>query len=142
MEPETIEEVLALIEDRPTDGELYQLLGVLYMKAHRLEEARAAYEQALALGPDDPFTHLYLGNWLWTIGERREALKRFKHAAELLPDEAVVYWCQGDVLRAMGRFRVAEAMFKKAVRVDPNDPEAQRKLSKWYEFRYGEDSDR
>jgi Flp pilus assembly protein TadD len=138
MATETVEDVLALIEQRPTDAELFQLLGQLLLKERRMDEARAAYERALALDPGDPFTHLYLGNWFWFNGQRGEALKRFEHAAELLPDEAVVYWCQGDVYRAMGRLELAEAAYKKACRVDPEDEQARRKLFGWYEFRYGE----
>jgi Flp pilus assembly protein TadD len=93
MEPETIEDVLALLEERPADAELFQLLGRLYLKERRLEKARAAYEQSLLLDPGDPFTYLYLGNWFWANGQRHEALKRFKHAAKLLPGAPVVYGC-------------------------------------------------
>jgi tetratricopeptide (TPR) repeat protein len=135
----TVEEVLALIEEQPTDAELFQLLGRLYVKEHRFQEARAAYERALALDPNDPFTHLYLGNWFWIAGRRGEALERFEHAATLLPDEAVVYWTQEDIYKALGRYDLAESAFKKAVRVDPHDVTARRKLSEWYEFRYGGD---
>jgi protein O-mannosyl-transferase len=134
---ETVEDVLALIEKRPTDVELFQLLGRLYRQQGRFEEAKAAYESALALDPNDPFTHLYLGNWFWFTGNRREALERFKHAARLLPDEAVVHWCQGDIYKAMGNYELAESAFKKAVLVDPDDAQARRKLSEWYEFQYG-----
>jgi Flp pilus assembly protein TadD len=137
MDPETIEDVLSLIRERPSDAELFQLLGRLYLRAWRLEEARAAYEQSLALDPGDPFTHLYLGNWFWANGQHQEALKQFKRAARLLPNEAVVYWCQGDVYRALGCDRAAEAAYKKAFRVDPDDPQARRKLSDWYELRRG-----
>ena len=137
MDHRTVEEVLALIEERPTEAELFQLLGRLYFEEHRFEEARAAYERALALNPNDPFTHLYLGNWFWAAGQRRKALERFEHAATLLPDEGVVYWTQGDIYQALGRYELAESAFKKAVQVDPDDMTAQRKLAEWYEFRYG-----
>ena len=133
----TVEEVLALIEERPTDVELFQLLGRLYIEEHRFEEARAAYERALTLDPNDPFTHLYIGNWCWIAGQRDKALERFKHAATLLPNEGVVYWTQGDIYKRLGRYELAESAFKKAVRVAPDDVTARRKLSEWYEFRYG-----
>jgi predicted Zn-dependent protease len=96
VEPETVEDVLALIEEQPANAELFQLLGRLYVKAGSLGHAREAYEQSLALAPTDPWTHLYLGNWCWLCGKPREALTWFKRAGELLPDEAIVYTCQGD----------------------------------------------
>ncbi len=134
----TVEEVLALIEERPTDAELFQLLGRLYIEEYRFEDARAAYERALALDPNDPFTHLYIGNWCWLAGQRGKALEHFKHAATLLPNQGVVYWTQGDIYKALGRYELAESAFKKAVQVDPDDVTSRRKLSEWYEFRYGE----
>ena len=137
-EPETVEDVLALIEERPADAELLQTLGRLYLKAGRLDEARAAYERSLALAPDDPWTHLYLGNWFYHVGRRREALAEFERAAELLPGEAIVYTCQGDIHKAQGRHDLAEEAYRTAVRVAPDDALARRKLAEWYEFRYGE----
>jgi Flp pilus assembly protein TadD len=139
MKPDTIADVLNRLEERPDDAELFQLLGRLYLEEGRLKEARAAYERSLALDPCDPFTHLYLGNWCWRCGKHKEALERFQYAAELSPDLAVAYWCQGDIHQAQGQFDLAEAAYRKAVEVDPNDPQARRKLSEWYEFRFGSD---
>ena len=138
MEPETVEDVLALIEERPADAELFQTLGRLYLKAGRFDEARAAYERSLALAPDDPWTHLYMGNWFYHLGRHREALAEFKLAAELLPDEAIVYTCQGDIYKTQGRHDQAEEAYRIAVRVAPDNASARRKLTEWYEFRYGE----
>jgi tetratricopeptide (TPR) repeat protein len=134
----TFEDILALIEERLADALLFQLLGKLYIEKRRSPEARAAYERSLELDPDAPFTDLYLGNWYSFMRRPREALKRFKHAELLLPDEAVVYWCQGGAYQAMGRHELAGAAYQKAVRVDPDDPRARRELTEWYEFRYGE----
>jgi tetratricopeptide (TPR) repeat protein len=132
-EPQTIEEVLSLIENRPADAELFQLLGKRYLEAGQLEEARKAFEHSLALDPNDPWTHLYLGNWFYLNGRLSDALERFKHAAKLLPDEAIVYTSQGDIYESMGRNDLAAKSYKTAVRVAPDDPQAVRKLSKWCE---------
>ena len=138
VEPDTVEEVLALIDERPGDAELFQLLGKLYLRAGRLGEARDAYERSLALDPNDPWTHLYMGNWYYRVSKLREALEEFKNAAELLPSEAIVYTCQGDIYRAQGRLDLAEEAYRTAVRIAPEDQAARRKLSEWYESQYGE----
>src|SRR5689334_144208 len=103
MEADTIEDILALIEKRPDDAGLFQLLGQRYLESGRMTEARSAYERSLALNPSDGWTYLYLGNWFYHVGQGREALERFKRAAELLPDEAIVYTTQGDIYRAQGQ---------------------------------------
>jgi tetratricopeptide (TPR) repeat protein len=137
MEPETIEDVLALIEGRPADAELYQRLGQLCSKAGRAEEARGAYEQSLELDPNDAFTHLFLGNWFYGSRMYPEALVQFRHAVELLPDQAVAYWCQGDVYRAQGRYDLAQQAYETAVHVAPDNQQAREKLATWHECRRG-----
>lgn len=138
MEPRTVAGVLARLKKRPDDAELFQLLGKLYLKGGKLKEARKAYERSLVLDPKDPFTHLYLGNWLFHVGKPRQALKSFKVAAKFLPENAIVYDCQGDIYRAQGRDDLAEEAYETAVRVAPRDRLARQKLSEWYTFRYGE----
>ena len=133
MQPETIEDVLALLEERPDDAELFQLLGQMYQQADQRDKAREAYERSIALDPNDPWTHLFLGNWFFRHDMLRDALKRFNHAAELLPDEAIAYTCQGDAYRALGLNDQAELAYEMAVRVAPNDQQVKQRLSEWYE---------
>ena len=137
METETVEDVLALITDRPADPELFQRLGHAYTKAGQVDEARQAFERSLELDPDDAFTHLFLGNWFGGQSMYREALLQFQLAATLLPDEAVVHWCLADAYKNQGRFDLAHAHFQTGVRVAPEDPQARRKLAEWDEFRTG-----
>ena len=137
MEPQTIEDVLSLIETRPADAELHQRLGLLYSKAGRMEESRAAYERSLALNPTDPFTHLYFGNWFYSSEMYSEALMRFKHATELSPDQAVGYWCQGDAHQSMGQYDLAQQAYETAVRVAPDNWQAHKRLAAWHEDRSG-----
>jgi tetratricopeptide (TPR) repeat protein len=137
MEPETIEDVLALIENQPGDAELYQRLGQLYSEADRPEEARGAFERSIELDPNDAFTHLFLGNWCYKRRMYQEALTRFQHAAELMPDKPVAYWCQGDAYRAQGRYHLAQRAYEAAVRVSPDHQTARERLAEWRECRKG-----
>lgn len=137
MESETVEHVLALIEQRPVDAELYQRLGQLYTKMGRREEAREAFVRSLELDPKDAFSYLYLGNWFYGSGMYPEALARYQHAAELLPDEAIAYSCQGDVYRAQGRYDLAHRAYAAAVHVAPDDLQAREKFVAWNVCRTG-----
>ena len=140
--PNTIDEVLALIETRPDDADLFQRLGQLYIGTDQFERAREAYERALALDPDDPWTHLYMGNWFYHLRRWREAASWFERAAELLPDAAIAHTCRGDAYKKQGRYELAGRAYKAAARVEPDNATARRKLSEWYEFRYGEPPER
>ncbi len=137
MEPETIDDVLALIAKRPGDAELYQQLGNLYSKADRREEARTAYERSLELDPKDAFTHLFLGISFSSSKMYPEALARFHNAIVLMPDQAVAYWCMGDNYRAQGIYHLAQKFYETAVRVAPDDEQAREKLAGWHECRTG-----
>ena len=134
---ETVEQVLALIEDQPADAELYQRLGKLHLEAGRAEEARVAFVRSLELDPKDAFTHLYLGNCSYRIKMYPEALLRYQLAAELMPDQAIAYSCQADVYRAQGRFDLAQQALKTAADVAPNNELAQEKLATWSEDKKG-----
>lgn len=131
----TIAEALALLAARPADAYLFQRLGLLYIRAGRYDESRVAYQRALALDPTDPWTHLYMGNWFYSLDRCHEALRWFEAAAALLPDAPIVYTCQGDVYQTLRHYGRAEAMYRTAVRSDPNDEHARQKLARWRAFR-------
>lgn len=134
MEPKTVEDVLALLQEWPRDAKLFQLLGQMYFKRRDLREAWQAYWQSLQLAPDDPWTYLFFGNLLSITDDTKTAMDCFKHAAKLMPHQAVVYWCQGDLYRKLQNFDRAEQVYEKAVEVAPNDEQAQRKLAEWRDF--------
>lgn len=87
MEPETVEDILALLREQPNDVDLYQRLGGLYFKQRDLHKAWRAYMQALRLNPDDPFTCLFFGNLLSICDDKRWAWELFEHAAEVAPGQ-------------------------------------------------------
>jgi tetratricopeptide (TPR) repeat protein len=134
VEPRTVEEVLALLKERPRDAELYQLLGGLYFKRRDLRAAWQAYMQALRLDPDDPFTCLFFGNLLTLCDDKSYAEELYERAAWLAPDLAVVHWCRADLHRAQGEYELAGRAYERAVAVAPDDEQAREKLSQWRAF--------
>ena len=83
-----------------------------------------------------------MGNWFYHLRRWREAASWFERAAELLPDAAIAHTCRGDAYKKQGRYELAERAYKTAVRVEPDNATARRKLSEWYEFRFGEPLER
>lgn len=133
----TVGDILQQIDQRPSDPDLYQQLGGLYLKDGKLDEARQAYQRAVELDPKNPFSHLFLGNALAGLKFVPNALECYQKAAELMPGEAVAYWCQGDAYVCLGRFDFAQEAYQKAVSVSPDDSQAQEKLAEWNACRNG-----
>jgi superkiller protein 3 len=132
--PKTVEDILALLQERPDDAELYQQLGTLYFERGDLREAWQAYMQSLTLNPDDPFTCLYFGNLLTLCDDKKYAMELYEHAAQLAPDLPVVHWCRAALHKSQGEFELAEQAYQQAVAVDPDDEQAQEKLAEWRAF--------
>jgi tetratricopeptide (TPR) repeat protein len=134
MEPETVEEVLALLQERPNDVELYQKLGGLYLHQREILKSWEAYMQALRIDPDDPFTCMYFGNLLATFDDKKWAWQLYRRAAELAPKLAIVHWLQGALHRKERNFDGAELEYRLAVLVEPDNEVAREKLAEWHEF--------
>jgi Flp pilus assembly protein TadD len=134
LEPQTVEDVLALLEVRPDDADLYQLLGSLHFRNRDLAAANKAYRQACRLDPEDPFKCLFLGNLLAINEDKREAMAWFERAEELAPRLWTVYWCKGNLYREQRKYNRADQAYRRAVELEPEDECAQRTLAEWIEF--------
>jgi protein O-GlcNAc transferase len=134
MEPKPVEDVLALLEKRPHDAELHQLLGNLYFERGELKKAWQPYMTSLKLNPDDPFTCLFFANLLTLCNDKSFAMKLYKRAAKLSPDLAVAHWCRARLLRDLGKYKEAEKAYKRAVAAEPENHQAKEKLAEWQTF--------
>ena len=132
--PTTIEEILALLNERPDDVELYQLLGNLYFRRGELQEAWQAFMRALELSPNDPFTCLYFGNLLTVCKDKKPAKELYEHAVRVAPALPVAHSAKADFHRSQRRWDLANDEYEKAVAVDPTDAQAQAKLAEWKSY--------
>lgn len=65
-------------------------VGLSYLYAQNLEETTAAFERAVEANPQDPDSHVNLGNMLWQRGETGAAAEQFIRALEIAPDFTAV----------------------------------------------------
>src|SRR2546421_12217256 len=72
-----------------------------------LEEALAAYEQAITLDPHNAITYLNKGNALKGLSRYEEALAAYERAITLDPHNAIAYLSKGDVLCEREHYREA-----------------------------------
>lgn len=81
-------ELLRRASDLAPDHPLvFPLLGGALLRAHRDEEAIAAYREALRVSPADPSAHANLGLVLARTGRTEEALAQYRLAIDLIPDQ-------------------------------------------------------
>lgn len=124
-------ELLALERKTRPDVDLLVGIGRRYLELRQLDKCYRYYSRALALDPDDGWTHLYFGNLTFVLSCYDQAENHFRRAAELLPDVACPYWCLADLYEAQGYWSRTEEYYRQAVDVDPTDATAQRKLEQW-----------
>ncbi|MCP5191365.1 MAG: tetratricopeptide repeat protein, partial [Pseudomonadales bacterium] len=108
--------VVQWLPERP--GAWYRL-GVVYTLAATHEEALAAYQQAVALAPQDAVPHNGLGNVYYDLGRYEEALAAYQQAVALDPQYAAPHNGLGNVYAELGRYEEALTVYQQAVALDP-----------------------
>jgi tetratricopeptide (TPR) repeat protein len=106
-----------------------EVRGANAMAKHQWSDAVVSLRQALALAPDNAFTHLNLGTALFETGNSTAALEEFQAATRLSPGLAKAHYGAGIVFEAASRDREAIASFTKAVDADPAAIEARMSLA-------------
>lgn len=89
------------------------------MNAGRLDEARTAYQRAIAATPDSAVLYRELGMVERRSGNAAAALEQFNRAVMLDPADAVALGQAGELLEERGDFAGAETAFRNAHSVDP-----------------------
>ena len=87
--------------------------------ARRWDEARAAYEQAIAASPDSAFLYRELAAVEQQSGRAAEALERYRRAAQLDPSDAKSLAAIGGILEGQGDDIGALSAYERARAIDP-----------------------
>lgn len=97
----------------------------------RLAQAAELYDQALALGGDNP---ILLNNLAWVLANQRKDLARAermaKRAVELAPDQAALWVTLGEVQAARGRHASAVSSLRRALELNPDERGGAENLAK------------
>jgi tetratricopeptide (TPR) repeat protein len=94
--------------------------------AGRLDDARDAYDRALAASPESAFLHRELGAVERRRGSADAALAHFRRAVELDPLDAASLADIGALLEERGDFEGAAAAYRRAAMIEPNAELTQR----------------
>ena len=102
-------------------SECHNNLGVLWEEQGRLDDAIAAYQQALARAPRYAAAHYNLGRADRTKGEIAAAAECFRRAVDSDPEHARAVAALGQVLQTLGRAEDAVPFLKRAIALIPDD---------------------
>jgi tetratricopeptide (TPR) repeat protein len=113
-----IEHALALHNQQ---GDYHYRFAAVCYRSGKLDEAIAAYQQAITLDPKDAYPHNGLGIVYRALGRYDEAIAAYQQAITLDPKDAYPHNGLGIVYRALGRYDEAIAAYQQAITLDPKD---------------------
>jgi predicted O-linked N-acetylglucosamine transferase (SPINDLY family) len=99
----------------------YSNLGAALRASGRVQEAEAAYREAIARAPDFANAYGNLGNLLTGRGRSAEAEVVLRRAHELAPNDVSVMRSLGLCIMTQGRLAEAEPIMRKALALQPRD---------------------
>ncbi|HVF90051.1 MAG TPA: tetratricopeptide repeat protein [Blastocatellia bacterium] len=98
--------------------------GVAALERNDAGAAKAAFQRALAVKPDDLMAHTYLGILADRAGDLPEAERHFASAVRIAPSSPASRNNYGAILLKLGRPERASAEFEASLKLDPEQASA------------------
>jgi choline-sulfatase len=108
-----------VVREDPNVIDGWFMLGNMYAKVGRQQEAIPYFRQALALKPDDEMAVVNLANAYRQLGRDSEALVGFRRFLELDPKNSQVRYAAAEILLDRGELDAAERELRAALQIDP-----------------------
>jgi protein O-GlcNAc transferase len=101
-------------------ADFYNNLGVLWKEHGRLDDAVAAFQQALARVPGDGRALAALGQVLHTLARPKDAVPFLQRAIVLTPDDAGLHCDLGNAMQTLGELEAADTAYRRSLELDPS----------------------
>lgn len=108
------------LDKSPNEPELWNDLANLLILADRLEEAEAAYHQALGLDPENATFHFNLGLFQEERGQTDRAWESFNQVLAIDPNHGWAHYCIGAILEERNIRAEAITHYSRAFLLDPD----------------------
>jgi tetratricopeptide (TPR) repeat protein len=103
--------------------------GLRCEETGRLEEALAAYTEAVRVGEPGPELCFNLGNVHYGLGQKDEAVQRFREATEFDPQYVEAWNNLANVVAELGERTEAMALYQRALDLEPHYADAHYNLA-------------
>ena len=107
---------------------MYNEVGLLNVRQGYTEYARARFEQAVAIAPEDVFARNNLALALIQLGRSKEARWHLELVLSQKPDYVNAHVNLGDLLENAGELRAARDQFSAALKLEPRDLDVRERL--------------
>lgn len=109
-----------LVDANPRDARSFVLLGAMLSNQKKIDEARQAFEKAVAIDPANTVAVNQLVNLELQKKDFAAAHRRAQTLLEKQPNAAVAHLMEGRINAFENNFEGAEKALKKAIELDPN----------------------
>lgn len=117
-----------LLHESPNDVSVLTYLGLIALHRRDYVGALDPLKKAVELQPNQPETHINLGNAYDGLKRYPDAVLEFQRAIALNPKSVSAYYDLGSVYFEMKEYPKAVAAYRQAAQLAPNDPEVQNNL--------------
>jgi len=117
----TIRIIRETIELCPKQMRLYSLLGELYLKQEKSEEAAEVFAQAIAADPEKPDACIAAGHTYLMAHREAEAKTYFEQAIARAPEDPDLLILIGSSYGHAGNFKTSGRYFQRAIDLAPED---------------------
>lgn len=120
---ELVERHASRVRERPADARRHGTLGLVYEANDLWPEARASFERARALAPEEPAWHLHAAIAQHKLGDSPAALASLREGLRRHPDFAPLAGRLGDLCLVRGDLEEARSAYETAAQLAPRAPE-------------------
>ena len=122
----------SLTRERPSDSDLFELLGDAHLGAHHVDAAIKAYEQTIRLNYGAYTPHMKLGTLLMENGKTGRALTEFELAVKASDKDVLARYNYGVALYETGRHDEALQQWSIAAGIDHTNVRLAQALAMGY----------
>jgi len=113
-------------------AEIVKNIALIYQQQGKNEEALGAYDDALAVNPEDVNLILNKANLYFELGDKDKFKELMAKASNMAPDNPDLLYNIGVINMEQGNLEEARKAYRKALEVDPSYVNAQLNLSTSY----------
>jgi tetratricopeptide (TPR) repeat protein len=115
----TIDEALAFTKKSPKDTNSWLALGAAYRRAHRYDEAAAAFKKMTVVDANNSTGWVSLGAVYMDMRKSADAKAAFQRALKINPEDAAAHYNMGTYYMTIGKRDDALGEFKRASAAKP-----------------------